>query len=70
MGRSPGGLNGSLQHRLGSILAARRPPAVSKLIAQEMPKLVDGWRTVSISARRTPGADGRTPDDTRSMDCS
>lgn len=37
--------------------------AVRKLIAEEMPKLVDGWRTVPISARRAPGADGRTPDD-------
>ncbi|MBO9623162.1 MAG: hypothetical protein J7500_10670 [Sphingomonas sp.] len=37
--------------------------AVRKLIAEEMPRLVDGWRTIPVSARRAPGADGRTPDD-------
>lgn len=37
--------------------------ALRKLVAEEMPRLVDGWRTVPISARRAPGADGRTPDD-------
>ena len=37
--------------------------AIRKLIAEEMPKLVDGWRSVPITARRAPGADGRTPDD-------
>lgn len=37
--------------------------AVRKLIAEEMPRLVDGWRTLPVSARRAPGGDGRTPDD-------
>jgi hypothetical protein len=37
--------------------------AVRKLIAEEMPKLIDRWRAVPISARRATGADGRTPDD-------
>jgi hypothetical protein len=37
--------------------------AVRKLIAEEMPTLVDGWRTVPLGSRRAPGADGRTPDD-------
>lgn len=46
-------------------LDPRSPAATSlrKLIAVEMPALVDGWRTVPISARRVPHADGRTPDD-------
>ena len=37
--------------------------AIHKLIAVELPDLVEGWRTVPISARRVPHADGRTPDD-------
>ncbi len=37
--------------------------AVRKLIAEEMPTLINGWRTVPISARHAPGVDGRTPDD-------
>ncbi|SFO39747.1 hypothetical protein [Sphingomonas sp. OK281] len=46
-------------------LDPRSPAAASlrKLIAVEMPALVDGWRVVPISARRVPHADGRTPDD-------
>ena len=46
-------------------LDPRSPAAteVRKLIAEEMPRLVDGWRTVPLSARRAPSADGRTPDD-------
>lgn len=46
-------------------LDPRSPAAASvrKLIAEEMPRLVGSWRTVPISARRAPGADGRTPDD-------
>lgn len=54
----------ALAPRLGR-LDPRSPTAtaVRKLIAEEMPRLVDGWRAVPISARRAPGADGRTPDD-------
>ncbi|MEN3745962.1 hypothetical protein TPR58_02195 [Sphingomonas sp. HF-S3] len=36
---------------------------VRKLIAEELPDLVEGWRAVPVSARRTPRADGRAPDD-------
>jgi len=54
----------ALAPRLGR-LDPRSPAAaaVRKLIAEEMPRLVDGWRIVPLSARRAPGADGRTPDD-------
>lgn len=34
-----------------------------KLVAVELPDLVESWRTVPLSLRRTPGADGRTPND-------
>ncbi len=37
--------------------------AMRKLIAVELPDLVDGWRSVPISARGTPLADGRSADD-------
>ena len=37
--------------------------AVGKLIAEELPDLIDGWRAVPISGRSAPRADGRTPDD-------
>ena len=36
--------------------------AVRKLIATELPGLVDGWKAVPPSLRRQPGATGRTPD--------
>lgn len=46
-------------------LDPRSPAAGSlrKLIAVELPALVDSWRMVPIAARRVPHADGRTPDD-------
>lgn len=61
---SLGGRIDALAPHLGR-LDPRSPAAaaVRKLIAEEMPRLVDGWRAVPISARRVPGADGRTPDD-------
>lgn len=37
--------------------------AVRKLIAVELPDLVESWRSVPPSMRRTPGADGRSADD-------
>lgn len=37
--------------------------AMTRLVAVELPDLIDGWRDVPISARRAPLADGRTPDD-------
>lgn len=45
-------------------LDARSPAAdaVRKLIATELPDLVDGWRAVPIHRRSLPQADGRTPD--------
>lgn len=36
--------------------------AVRKLIATEVPNLVEGWRDVSASLRGVPQANGRTPD--------
>jgi hypothetical protein len=36
---------------------------VRKLIAEELPDLVEGWRAVPVSARRMTRADGRAPDD-------
>jgi len=42
----------------------RREPAgdaVRKLIATELPGLVEGWRGVPVSLRGVPQADGRTP---------
>lgn len=36
---------------------------VRKLIAEELPGLIEGWRAVPVSARRTPRTDGRAPDD-------
>lgn len=46
-------------------LDSRSPAAASlrKLIAEELPALVQGWRMVPISARRIRHADGRTPDE-------
>ncbi len=46
-------------------LDPRSPAATSirKLIAVELPALVESWRMVPLSARRAPHADGRTPDD-------
>jgi hypothetical protein len=46
-------------------LDPRSPAAASirKLVAVELPSLVESWRAVPISARRAPHADGRTPDD-------
>ncbi len=46
-------------------LDPRSPAAASirKLIAVELPALVESWRMVPISARRVMHADGRTPDD-------
>ena len=46
-------------------LDPRSPAAASirKLVAVELPALVDSWRMVGISARREMQADGRTPDD-------
>ncbi len=45
-------------------LDPRSPAAASvrKLIAAELPDLVDGWRNIPVSARRIPHADGRTPE--------
>ena len=37
--------------------------AIYKLIAVELPDLIDGWRDVPSAARRTMLPDGRTPDD-------
>jgi hypothetical protein len=53
-----------LAPRLGR-LDPRSPAAASirKLVAVEMPALVDSWRLVPISARRVAHADGRMPDD-------
>ncbi|MBJ6120835.1 hypothetical protein [Sphingomonas mollis] len=50
--------------RLGR-LDPRSPEAASirKLVAVELPDLVEGWRAVPISMRRVSHADGRTPDD-------
>lgn len=44
-------------------LDAREPAAhaVRKLIATELPSLVEGWRGVPLSLRGTPQANGRTP---------
>ncbi|MES3082100.1 hypothetical protein [Sphingomonas faeni] len=55
---------GDLAPRLGQ-LDPRSPAAASvrKLVAVEMPALVDSWRIVPISARRVAHADGRMPDD-------
>ena len=53
-----------LAPKLGAL--DRRSPAAAalrKLIAEELPDLVEGWRTVPISQRRVRHADGRTPDD-------
>ena len=46
-------------------LDPRSPAAhdLRKLIAVELPALVDSWRMVPMSARRVPHADGRTPDE-------
>jgi hypothetical protein len=46
-------------------LDPRSPAAESlrRLIAQELPALVDGWRAVPVAARRARHADGRTPDE-------
>ncbi len=46
-------------------LDSRSPAAASlrKLIAEELPALVQGWRMVPIPARRIRHADGRTPDE-------
>lgn len=53
-----------LAPRLGR-LDPRSPAAASirKLIAVEMPALVESWRMVPISARRVAHADGWMPDD-------
>ncbi|MEP9400489.1 hypothetical protein [Sphingomonas sp. VNH70] len=58
-------------HRLDDLvprldrLDPRSPAAASirKLVAVELPDLVEGWRGVPISMRGVPHADGRTPDD-------
>jgi hypothetical protein len=53
-----------LAPRLGR-LDPRSPAGASirKLIAVELPALVEGWRAVPITSRRVPHPDGRTPDD-------
>lgn len=64
-------LTDTLRHRLDDLvprlarLDPRSPEAASirKLVAVELPDLVEGWRTVPISMRRVAHADGRTPDD-------
>lgn len=61
----------SLSYRLDALapqlsrLDPRSPAAgaVRKLVAEEMPALVNGWRSVPLSKRSIPGADGRTPDE-------
>ena len=59
-----GGHLGDLELRLGK-LDARSPAAASirKLLAVELPALVESWRLVPLSSRRVAHADGRTPDD-------
>ncbi|WP_445191920.1 hypothetical protein ACT009_15300 [Sphingomonas sp. Tas61C01] len=60
----------TLSRRLDELApqAARLDPrspaadAVRKLIATELPDLVEGWRAVPIHRRSLPQADGRTPD--------
>lgn len=60
----------ALAHRLAELqpqlarLSPEEPAAeaVRKLIATELPGLVDGWRGVPPSLRTRPQADGRTPD--------
>ncbi|WP_267394114.1 MULTISPECIES: hypothetical protein [unclassified Sphingomonas] len=37
--------------------------SIRKLVAVELPALIEGWRVVPVSARRMPHADGRSPDD-------
>jgi hypothetical protein len=37
--------------------------AIRKLVAVELPDLLEGWRSVPISARRVPRGDGRAPED-------
>ncbi|WP_229664338.1 hypothetical protein [Sphingomonas metalli] len=64
-------LAGSLGRRLDGLvprlawLDPRSPEAASirKLVARELPDLVEGWRAVPVSARRVPHANGRTPED-------
>lgn len=60
----------ALGHRLAEMepqlarLSPQEPAAeaVRKLIATELPALVEGWRGVPPSLRGEPQADGRTPD--------
>ena len=60
----------ALGHRLAELepqlarLSPQEPAAdaVRKLIATELPALVEGWRGVPPSLRTRPQADGRTPD--------
>lgn len=60
----------ALGHRLAELepqlarLAPEEPAAdaIRKLVATELPALVEGWRGVPPSLRSRPQADGRTPD--------
>jgi len=64
-------LTAGMSRRLGDLapqlgrLDSRSPgaAAIRKLIAMELPNLVEGWRAVPPSMRRAPRVDGRTPDD-------
>ena len=60
----------ALGHRLAELepqlarLSPQEPAAdaIRKLVATELPALVEGWRGVPRSLRSQPQADGRTPD--------